>query len=927
MKVGGNLQKTRSVERSTDNLFGSFTFNSLEDFENNRPERYERTLSERRTSTATVSGGLYVGDTWRISQPLEVTLGLRWDHAELQQKPAYNPLVDQVFGRRTDIEPASSGMSPRLGFNYRIASGTPGQQAKTLSGGIGWFAGQTPTNIFTQAYRQTGLPSAEQRLMCIGNATPIPDWDLYQQDPHAVPTTCADGGPGVPPVFSSRAPTVTLIDPDQRMPSSIRADLGYRTRLPLNLNANLRYTYSRGFGLWGYYDINLDDQQSFMLAGENRPFFGSPSAIVTETGAVSLAGSRLHSEFGSVYDIRADRASTAHQATLQVNGFLPKRITFSANYTLGFARDQGGSGSFASAMTAGNPNIVEWGTSSNDRRHTLNLTLGHAITTWAEITAIARLSSGSPFTPRVDRDINGDGSSNDRAYVFDPGATADTSIANAMNRLMLAVPGRVADCLESQLGQIVDRNSCRNPWTRSLNLRASLRPNLPRLQRRVTLSIDASNVLTGLDELFNGADDLKGWGEAPRTETSLLQVRGFDPARQAFVYEVNEGFGQNRRGQNALRSPFSLRISGRLAIGGQAFQNNRGFGPPIALGTTPGGGPGGGPGGDFGGGPGGGGGGALADLAPLLRAAPTANLDSLIRTVVLANPVAQILTLKDSLKLTDVQFEKVSAISTGLETTLTPRRETLSRVSKELNLSELAAQFQRAQAANGNGGNGGGGNGGGGNRGGGGGGGGRNGGGGGRAGGAGNFNFDPQIMQRIQLEVTPTIEGGRREVTQNMQLVQRELTPEQWAKLPARLRGAGNAGGRGNSFNGLGLLDRMLTNPIPVLLSLKDTLKLTPEQVTQIEVISKTVDEALTKRRADLGKRFEGVAGDQQARVFGEIQPQIQDARKQVTDALKAIEKLLSGDQWKQVPDRIKNPFQNQQIPGGGRGRGRGGQG
>ncbi|MGH7463135.1 MAG: hypothetical protein ACREMA_19170, partial [Longimicrobiales bacterium] len=70
LKVGGNLQKTRSVERSTDNLFGSFTFNSLEDFENNRPERYERTLTERRTSTATVSGGVYVGDTWRISQPL-----------------------------------------------------------------------------------------------------------------------------------------------------------------------------------------------------------------------------------------------------------------------------------------------------------------------------------------------------------------------------------------------------------------------------------------------------------------------------------------------------------------------------------------------------------------------------------------------------------------------------------------------------------------------------------------------------------------------------------------------------------------------------------------------------------------------------------------------------------------------------------------
>ena len=48
----------------------------------------------------------------------------RWDRSELDQSPAYNPKVDELFGRRTDISPAMSGWSPRIGFNYRWGGGS-----------------------------------------------------------------------------------------------------------------------------------------------------------------------------------------------------------------------------------------------------------------------------------------------------------------------------------------------------------------------------------------------------------------------------------------------------------------------------------------------------------------------------------------------------------------------------------------------------------------------------------------------------------------------------------------------------------------------------------------------------------------------------------------------------------------------------------
>ena len=70
----------------------------------------------------------------------------------------------------------------------------------------------------------------------------------------------------------------------------------------------------------------------------------------------------------------------------------------------------------------------------------------------------------------------------------------------------------------SQLGQLAERNSCRQPWTYSLDLRFNLTPTLPRFGRRLTVSIDASNSLGALDRIFNGSDGMKGWGQQKRLD-------------------------------------------------------------------------------------------------------------------------------------------------------------------------------------------------------------------------------------------------------------------------------------------------------------------------------------------------------------------------------------------------------------------------
>jgi len=175
-----------------------------------------------------------------------------------------------------------------------------------------------------------------------------------------------------------------------------------------------------------------------------------------------------------------------------------------------------------------------------------------------ELTAIGRLSSGTPFTPMVASDINADGARNDRAFIFDPASATDTGVANAMRRLMDRSASRIADCLRSQIGTVAGRNSCEGAWQPSLDFQVNYRPRAFRLDRRLMLSVTTVNFLGGLDQLINGQRNLQGWGGVRTGDPTLLYVRGFDPATERYVYQVNERFAAQRSGQGSVATPFQI---------------------------------------------------------------------------------------------------------------------------------------------------------------------------------------------------------------------------------------------------------------------------------------------------------------------------------------------------------------------------------
>ncbi|HEX2189680.1 MAG TPA: hypothetical protein VHG51_12315, partial [Longimicrobiaceae bacterium] len=749
LRIGGLVNSTRSRSLSGSNLLGSFTYNSLAAFAADSAASFTRTLTQREREAGGINSALYVGDTWRPRQDLQLTYGLRMEASAVGDRPEHNPRVEELFGRRTDELPSDFALSPRVGFTYTLRRGESEQPVGTVRGGFGEFRSRPLWNLFAAAHDATGLPESQAQLTCIGAAVPAPDWESFRDGTESIPGACLDGGIGAPP-GSGRGTRVTVFDPGFGATRSWRASLGFQRSLSRTVRVSVDGTYALGVSLQGVRDLNLDTTARFTLAEEGgRPVFVPRDAIVEETGEVGFLASRLHPEFGQVTEYDSELRSRSQQVTLGLTGGLPRwRLAGQVNYTWARSRDQGTSGGgfgrgfgggFGGGsggglpLTAGNPNEAEWGTSDFDRRHQVVLTLGHQLRPWVDYTVVGRFNSGSPFTPTVGGDINGDGARNDLAFVFDPATAADPAVGAAVSRLLAGSSDRVRECLESQLGRVAERNSCRNPWSYGLDLRANLRPTLPRLGTRLSISVDAVNTLGGLDRLLHGADGLRGWGEQNRADAVLLYPRGFDPASGSFRYEVNERFGDPRQQNRAFRNPFQLQVQARLSVGRQQQGFGGGFGG-VAGAVTGGGG-----GGRGGGGGAGGAGGGFDPRVVVERA--------------VANPLLDLLALGDSLKLTPEQAERLEAISDSLQV----RLDTV-QAQAERELERAGGAVRAGQ------------------------------------GGAGG------VLQAIG----PRLQEARAASRQAMQEAQKVLTPEQWQKVPERLRDPGRGSGRGGPGGGEG---------------------------------------------------------------------------------------------------------------------------
>lgn len=572
IKIATSIARDQFNSDATQSALGTYNFNSLADLAANAPSSYTRTLTPRSQSGAQVVGSASLGDYWRPTENVQVQYGLRVDGNRFLSRPAFDQPVLDLLGARNDVVPNDVYVTPRVGVQWyygkaptiAYAPGAARPPRGVVHAGVGIFQNIGSSQLIAPATLATGLASSAQSVTCVGSAVPFPTWSEFLTDPATIPSRCADGSSAN---LANSSPNVVLFDRNFRQPKSIRGAGDWSGPIFDN-----RYVFgvqgiiSAGLNQPGTYDVNFNPTVRFSLANEGgRPVFADPSAIVQGTGSIGAGASRVSPSFQRVAVERSDLRVDARQLTINVkpvtaNPFLKWDLT----YTLldRYERVRG------FANTAGDPRDAFWSPVLPGGKHTVQLI-------WSDVpvfdlfylsTGIVAMS-GQRYTPMVAGDVNGDGLANDRAFVFDPSLTSDPATASAMRALLSTGTSSARECLMRQLNALASRASCRGPWT--ANGRVQLKFNATKigLPKRLVVSLDVQNPLALADIVAHGANDVHGWGQNITPDQNLLFVRGFDPVKQQFLYDVNQRFGSTRPQQSTTHALPFLSLTFALDIG------------------------------------------------------------------------------------------------------------------------------------------------------------------------------------------------------------------------------------------------------------------------------------------------------------------------------------------------------------------------
>ena len=507
--LGFEAGRFRTSSGGVPNTLGSWMFSSLDSLRNGIAEHYEiRRVADTASAPNSASQyAAYAGDQWRVGDRISITTGIRADLLAINGHAPYNPVVDSLFQRRTDAMPRPRALlSPRLGFTWDVR-GTGHDQ---LRGGIGVFTGRPPIAWIPPALSNYGVGIGVLRC---GNQpsdfgpapTFVPDW-------RAAPLACANGS-GV----ANPRGDVDLLDPNLRMAQTLRGVLAYDRSLPGNLLATLEMLGSRNMSDFVFVNLNLGVPQAVDRRG--RVLYGT----IAYTGVAKAA---LRSDFSEVIDLRNASRSHSYQLTARLEKPFSAGVSAMAAYTYSRVRD------VQTPLRINAPGITNWAggrvvsgrhddlsasISLNDVPHRVVLT-GTYRAPWRRApTDIAFYyvgEAGSPYTYRAwgvgtRGDLNADGSNtNDPIYVprnaFD---TTEIRFAQFIKRTEAAVDTvTVAQqqaafenfidgipCLRRQRGRILERNSCREPWSHTTL--ASVRQSVPGAGDALEAELTVFNVL------------------------------------------------------------------------------------------------------------------------------------------------------------------------------------------------------------------------------------------------------------------------------------------------------------------------------------------------------------------------------------------------------------------------------------------------
>jgi hypothetical protein len=457
-------------------LLGLWTFDSIGDLQSNTPSRYVKRVPAPGVEEADLPAkfdvfqlAFYAQDEWTVNDNLTLNFGLRAEIPILPDDPRLNSEFANAFGFSNTIVPSGNILwQPRFGFNYQT-----GEEYRTqFRGGVGLFAGRSPFVWISNAYGNTGIQSVD--LSCSGSDAPG-----FNPDGPA-PTTCVGGGGA----GGAAQPIINVVDENFKFPLDLKFSAGIDRELPGGFDVTVEVLYSKAIEEVFFEDINLVESTGVDPV-EGRPYFGTPTASGCGSRGGCFDNNLADDDFRNVVNLTNRSDSEALLLTFELQRQFSDWLRFRSSYTWANVQDlqvqqsSQATSNFGRNPIRGDPNNPEKADSNYEVENKIVLA-ATAQWDWGE-KAYFQISptyfgqSGLPYSYVVRGDPNGDNYRNpvisrDNDLIYIPSSISELAFTSPEEAADYDALINSDECLSSQRGSLMRRNSCRNPWNSSLDI-------------------------------------------------------------------------------------------------------------------------------------------------------------------------------------------------------------------------------------------------------------------------------------------------------------------------------------------------------------------------------------------------------------------------------------------------------------------------
>jgi hypothetical protein len=407
LKVGTDLNLTDTSQAFYGYGSGWYSFNTLQDYINNRPAQFRQRSGLNGFTTpesGTISLGqnelaLYVTDTWRLKPGLTLNLGVRWEGQWNPQAPEQtdgkqsrnpaNPGLNTIGLVQGDIPNDLNNVAPRLGFAW-----DPENDGRTVvRGGAGIFYGRGNLLLMANSFTANGY---RQALFTLSGSAIPPFPFVYPEN----------GIPADSPLNQNLPLSdISFFDDDFQNARTTRANIGVEREVMPDLSVGADYVFA---------DTPNDQRR----INGNLPL---PPTTFDAVGRGLYTGARVDPGYNQFWIEESTARRRYNAATVSVKKRLSNRYQFQAFYTLSQLKtdddNERDSGGFKNTQPE---NLdADYADSELDIRHrivgsaVIDMPLGFVFST------LVQANTGRPYRILSGVDSNGDRNFNDSAVVND----------------------------------------------------------------------------------------------------------------------------------------------------------------------------------------------------------------------------------------------------------------------------------------------------------------------------------------------------------------------------------------------------------------------------------------------------------------------------------------------------------------------------